>query len=122
MAITLDHKPAFDPANVKDFGTAKIEHRTAASGLNQLGTYFMTFQDATLTDPWTVQYEETIYVIEGQARLVIIDGDREQTILGDADELLVLPQGTTVRYGARPGTRLLLSITPVNWRDISTAV
>lgn len=119
MTLALDYKPPFDPANVKDFGPATIEHRTAAAGLNQLGTYFMTFHDAALTDPWTVQYEETIYVISGQARVVVIDGDEEQTVLADADELLVLPHGTTVRYGADPGTRLLLSITPVNWRDVS---
>ncbi|WP_411374905.1 hypothetical protein ACLH0K_00360 [Arthrobacter sp. MPF02] len=119
MALTVDYKPPFDSANVKAFGPATIEHRTAASGLTQLGTYFMTFHDGALTEPWTVQYEETIYVISGQARLVIIDGDEEQTIIADADELLVLPEGTTVRYGADPETRLLLSITPVNWRNVS---
>jgi ethanolamine utilization protein EutQ (cupin superfamily) len=119
MAVTLDFKPAFSPSNVNDFGPAKIEHRTAASRLAQLGTYFMTFHETGLSDPWTVQYEETIYVIEGQARLVIVDGENEETLLGDPDELLVLPKGTTVRYGALPGTRLLLSIAPVNWRDTS---
>lgn len=117
MAVTLNLKPSFDSRNVNDFGPAKIEHRTAASGLVQLGTYYMTFHEAGFSDPWTVQYEETIYVIEGQARLAIIDGENESTLTGEPDELIVLPKGTTVRYGALPGTRLLLSITPVNWRD-----
>jgi ethanolamine utilization protein EutQ (cupin superfamily) len=117
VAVTLNLKPAFDSNNVNDFGPAKIEHRTAASGLAQLGTYFMTFQEAGFSEPWTVQYEETIYVIEGQARLVIIDSETEDTLIGDPDELLVLPKGTTVQYGALPGTRLLLSIAPVNWRE-----
>lgn len=116
MTVTLNFKPAFNPDNVNDFGPATIEHRTAASGLAQLGTYFMTFHGTEFSDPWTVQYEETIYVIEGQARLVIIEGENEESLIGDRDELLVLPKGTTVRYGAVPGTRLLLSITPVNWR------
>ncbi|MBT2565200.1 hypothetical protein J7I84_01595 [Arthrobacter sp. ISL-85] len=117
MAITLIHKPALDPNNVNDFGPAKIEHRTAGSGLKQLGTYIMTFQENGFSDPWTVQYEETIYVIEGQAQLVIIDGELKETLTGEADELLVLPKGTTVQYSATPGTRLLLSISPVHWRD-----
>lgn len=117
MAVTTDYKPAFDPKNVKDFGPAQIEHRTAASELTQLGTYLMTFEGTGLSDPWTVQYEETIYVIEGQARLVVINGENEESLVGDPDELLVLPKGTTVQYGAVPGTRLLLSIAPVNWRD-----
>ncbi|MBT2550231.1 hypothetical protein [Arthrobacter sp. ISL-65] len=117
MAISLNHKPAIDPKNVNDFGPAKIEHRTAGSQLQQLGTYIMTFEENGFSDPWTVQYEETIYVIEGQARLVIINGEHKDTLTGDADELLVLPKGTTVQYSATPGTRLLLSISPVHWRD-----
>ncbi|MFC9354410.1 hypothetical protein [Arthrobacter sp. NPDC057013] len=117
MSVTLSYNPAFDPNNVKDFGPAKIEHRTAASQLTQLGTYFMIFDGTEFSDPWTVQYEETIYVIEGQARLLVIDGENEESLIGDRDELIVLPKGTTVRYGAVPGTRLLLSIAPVNWRN-----
>ena len=119
MTTALNHKPAFDPSNVNDFGPAKIEHRTAGSKLKQLGTYIMTFQENGFSDPWTVQYDETIYVIEGQARLVIINGAHKDDLIGDADELLVLPKGTTVQYSATPGTRLLLSISPVHWRDAS---
>ncbi|MGO4249866.1 hypothetical protein VUN82_13255 [Micrococcaceae bacterium Sec5.1] len=117
MTNALTHKPTFDPSNVNDFGPAKIEHRTAGSKLRQLGTYIMTFQEEGFSDPWTVQYEETIYVIDGQARLIIINGDHKEDLIGDADELLVLPKGTTVQYSATPGTRLLLSISPVHWRD-----
>jgi ethanolamine utilization protein EutQ (cupin superfamily) len=117
MTASLNFKPAFSRSNVNDFGPAQIEHRTAGSGLAQLGTYFMTFHETGLSDPWTVQYEETLYVIEGQARLVIVEGEDEQTLIGEPNELLILPKGTTVQYGALPGTRLLLSIAPVNWRD-----
>ncbi len=114
---TTNFKPAYDTANETDFGPAKIEHRTASANLQKLGTYFMTFHDDGYSDPWTVQYEETIYVIEGQARLIILDGDNRKEFVGDRDELIVLPKGTTVQYGAKPATRLLLSIAPVHWRE-----
>ncbi|MFC8511730.1 hypothetical protein [Streptomyces sp. NPDC057257] len=109
-------KPTFAQANVKRFGPAKIEHRTADSGLAQLGTYFMTFDEPGHSDPWMLQYEETVYVLEGRAEFIIVEDGGDVPLNGDQGELIVLPQGTTVRYGAAPGTRLLLSITPVNWR------
>jgi len=99
------------------FGPAMIEHRTANSGLTQLGTYFMVFNSDQPGEPWTLHYEETIYVIEGQLRLVVLEGTGERILTGDAGELVVLPKGSTVRYGASTGTRLLLSISPVNWRE-----
>jgi len=101
----------------KAFGPAMIEHRTADSGLRELGTYFMVFTSDEPGEPWTVHYEETIYVIEGQARLIVVDEGAERTVVGDAGDLIVIPKGSTVRYGASAGTRLLLSISPVNWRD-----
>jgi ethanolamine utilization protein EutQ (cupin superfamily) len=110
-------KPSYQAAEDKLFGPATIEHRTAGCGLSELGTYFMVFKADDQSDPWTVQYEETIYVIEGQARLVVLDEGGESDIVGDPGELIVLPKGATVRYGGAPGTRLLLSISPVNWRE-----
>ncbi len=110
-------KPSYQAAEDKEFGPATIEHRTAGCGLSELGTYFMVFQADDHSDPWTLQYEETIYVIEGQARLIVLDDSDEFDIVGDPGELIVLPKGSTVRYGGAAGTRLLLSISPVNWRE-----
>jgi uncharacterized cupin superfamily protein len=110
-------KPAYRAAEDRDFGPAKIEHRSAGCGLSELGTYFMVFGADTHSDPWTLQYEETIFVIEGQARLRVGQGESESSVTGEPGELIVLPKGVTVRYGATPGTRLLLSISPVNWRS-----
>ncbi|MBK6011685.1 thioesterase family protein [Streptomyces sp. MBT53] len=117
MTRSSASKPAFGPANVKRFGPAEIEHRTAGSGLDRLGTYFMTFDEPGHSDPWTLQYEETVYVVSGRAEFFVVEDGVDVPLTGEADELIVLPRGTTVRYGAAPGTRLLLSITPVDWRN-----
>jgi ethanolamine utilization protein EutQ (cupin superfamily) len=109
-------KPSYSAANDTQFGPARIEHRTADSGLQELGTYFMVFDSDEHSDPWTVQYEETVFVIEGEARFIVIADGEVQQLVAAPNELLVLPKGTTVRYGATAGTRLLLSISPVNWR------
>lgn len=109
-------KPAFAEEHVARFGPAKIENRTAGTGLKELGTYFMVFDEEGHSDPWTVQYEETVYVIDGQANFLVDCDEREEALNGDPGELIVLPKGTTLRYGAKPGTTLLLSISPINWR------
>jgi ethanolamine utilization protein EutQ (cupin superfamily) len=109
--------PGHDAGHEARIGPAIIEHRTAESGLTRLGTYFMTFDSEGHSDPWTVRYEETIYVISGEARLRLVTPDGESEVVAGPDALIVLPRDTTVRYGAQVGTRLLLSISPVNWRD-----
>jgi ethanolamine utilization protein EutQ (cupin superfamily) len=108
--------PTYDAANDKEFGPATIEHRTADAGLRELGTYFMVFNADHHSEPWTLQYEETIFVIEGQAVLYVEEDGQEKELRADPGELIVLPKGSTVRYGGAVGTRLLLSISPVDWR------
>ncbi|MFF3380610.1 aspartate/glutamate racemase family protein [Streptomyces sp. NPDC002680] len=105
----------FDESRAKPFGPAVIEHRTAQAEFGELGTYFMTFPDGGYTDRWTLRYEESIYVISGEASLLVVDAEDETPVRVGAGELAALPKGATVRYGGEPGTRLLLSIAPVNW-------
>ncbi|MEU0190948.1 aspartate/glutamate racemase family protein [Streptomyces afghaniensis] len=111
----------FDESRAKPFGPAVIEHRTAQSEFGELGTYFMTFPDGGHADPWTLQYEESIYVISGEASLLVVGEGGETDMRVGADELIALPKGVTVRYGGEPGTRLLLSIAPLNWAEADSA-
>lgn len=117
MEHPLVSVPPFDPAHDNPFGPARIEHRTAGTGLAELGTYFMVFDADGLADPWTLQYEETIFVIEGEARIVTADDGEPRTVVGAPGNLIVLRKGATVQYGGTAGTRLLLSIAPVDWRN-----
>ncbi|MGW3953947.1 aspartate/glutamate racemase family protein [Streptomyces sp. NPDC004752] len=104
----------YDESRARPFGPAVIEHRTAQAGFGQLGSYFMTFPDGGYADPWRLEYEESIYVISGEASLLVIGDEGETDLRAGAGELIALPDGTTVRYGGEPGTRLLLSIAPVD--------
>lgn len=115
--IATVSQPTYNQENDKPFGPASIEHATAGCGLNDLGTYFMEFHTNGHSEPWTVQYEETIYVIEGRARLLVHEDGGVREVVANAGGLIAIPKGTTVQYGALVGTRFLLSISPVNWRD-----
>ena len=114
------YKPVADSANTAQFGPATIEKRTDATALTRLGTSFMKFDETGTSEPWTLRYEETIYVISGQTEIdIITSGSNRETIVGSPGDLLVLPEGTTVCYRGTKDTYLLLSITPVNWRDLA---
>lgn len=116
MSIPHALKPVRNAAHEVEFWPARIEHRTADTGMAQLGTYVMSYDRDGHSDPWTVLYDETVYVMEGRARFLLVTDEGEEPLDGELGELIALPKGTTVRYGAEPGTRLLLSIAPVNWR------
>jgi ethanolamine utilization protein EutQ (cupin superfamily) len=113
MTTTAVSVPRYSADNDSAFGPAMIEHRTADSGLPQLGTYFMVFNSDKPSEPWTLQYDETIFVIEGEARLVVLEDGRGRVVTAAAGELVVLPRGSTVRYAASIGTRFVRLREPV---------
>jgi Asp/Glu/hydantoin racemase/quercetin dioxygenase-like cupin family protein len=108
-----------DPSRQNAFGPAVIEHRTAQAEFAELGVYYLTFEDAGRADPWTLEYEETVYVIRGEARIVVDSEDGREVRAGEG-QLIALPKGCTVSYGGSAGTQLLLSMAPVNWRERQT--
>ncbi|MDX3640501.1 aspartate/glutamate racemase family protein [Streptomyces sp. MB09-02B] len=110
-----------DENRANPFGPSLLEHRTAQAGFTELGCWFMDFTESGHADAWTLEYEESVYVIQGQALLRIVTDGAEEEIAGAAGELIALPKGTTVRYGGTAGTRLLLSMAPVNWRELAAA-
>ncbi len=99
------------------FGPARITHWTASAKVALLGTYAMSFDRTGESDPWTLNYEESIYVVRGQAWLVEMKNFGENRVTAEPGELLVLHAGATVRYGGTHDTLLLLSIAPVNWEQ-----
>lgn len=120
MAVDVVRTMVLDEAEVTRFEPARVEHVTAAaSGLERLGAVFMTFENDGDTDPWTLRYEEVIYVVRGQLRVTVI-GDlvAETVLVGNSGDVLTLHQGATVRYAGTPGTRLFVALVPIKWREL----
>jgi ethanolamine utilization protein EutQ (cupin superfamily) len=110
-------KPRLTDAPVEPFGPARISHWSDAAEFELLGTYAMDFDTTGEAAPWTLAYEESVYVVRGGAWVVELDADgcEVRTERATAGELIAIRKGTTVRYGGETNTRLLLSIAPVNW-------
>jgi Asp/Glu/hydantoin racemase len=110
----------YDAHNDNPFGPGRIEDRTAQAGFTRLGTYVLDLPDGGHADEWTLQYEETVYVAKGQASIVVVAGEGESELTGHEGDIIALVPGDTVRYGGAPGTRLILSIAPADWRTRTT--
>jgi ethanolamine utilization protein EutQ (cupin superfamily) len=112
-------KMALDPANLTQFEPTRVDHITAGSGLHDLGCVFMTFDRDGRTEPWTLRYEEVIFVVSGELTLTVIEDGAESIVTGHESDVLTLHKGATVRYGGTKGTRLFVSLYPVNWRQLA---
>jgi ethanolamine utilization protein EutQ (cupin superfamily) len=121
MAVDIVRAMVLDDAVVTRFEPARVEHVTAAaSGLEHLGAVFMTFDGDGDTEPWTLQYEEVIYVVSGQVKVTVVgDGVAETVRTGATGDVLTLHQGATVRYAGTPGTRLFVALVPIKWRELA---
>lgn len=102
----------FDADYTATNGPVTIDRRSEPSGLTELSAGFVTFTETGATDPWTLPYEESFYVIEGEMT-VILDGER---ITARAGEVLTLERGVSVVYEGTEGTRAFFSLVPADWR------
>lgn len=106
-------------ANCVRFGPATSDRRTADSGLKQLGAGFLTFDEDGVSEAWTLPYEEVLYVAAGLATLMVGPEDAAPLleVVAHEGDVVVVPEGSTVRYGGTKGTRLFWSLVPQDWKS-----
>lgn len=79
---------------------------------DSLGAGFCRFE--TCSFPWTLAYDECLYVIEGRAE-VTTSG---RTVAVEDGEMLFIPRGNDVVYNF-PGHCFLFYVAyPVNWQEV----
>ena len=76
-----------------------------------LGCGIMQMERTTF--PWTLQYDEIDYVIEGS--LTIYDGDRAVT--AGPGELLMIPKGSSILFSVAEKARFLYVTYPADWQN-----
>ena len=77
----------------------------------RLGCGLMVMERTTF--PWTLNYDELDYVIEG--RLDILVGD--QKVSAGPGEVLYIPKGTSIRFSVQDKARFLYFVYPANWQE-----
>ena len=104
-AANADFQPRFEYGHMAQAAVVtNADHDTA------LGTGFGRLKDAEI--PWTIKYDEVIYVIEGQ--LTVRTGGTD--LIVDAGACIWLPKGTELVYLAE-NALIFYAIHPANWAE-----
>lgn len=98
----LPGPPASMDCRLADVVTADEHGASVAAG-------FMSLHAGSF--PWTLDYDEVEYVIEGELHL----GTDAGTIVGRPGDVLYIHKGTSVTFGTPSWTRFLYVTYPANW-------
>ena len=101
----LEFAPRFEYGHM-----AQAVEVTGTSDLTELGTGFARMSDAEI--PWTVKYDETILVIEGEITVETESG----TFTAGPKDCIWLPKGTELVYRAKSAL-VFYAIHPANWAE-----
>ncbi|MBT9174937.1 MAG: Ethanolamine utilization protein EutQ [candidate division WS2 bacterium] len=63
--------------------------------------------------PWTLNYDEIDYVIEGTLEIVYQD----KTITGRAGDIIYIPKGSSIQFKTPDKVRFFYVVYPVNWAE-----
>ena len=78
----------------------------------RLGVGIMEMTDTTF--PWTLNYDEMDYVVEG--RLEIVSGGGQQVSAGPG-EIIYIPKGSGIRFSVTGHARFLYFVYPADWQQ-----
>ncbi len=74
-----------------------------------MGAGLMSFEQGSF--PWTLNYDEIDYVIEGELEIRVGD----ESYVGGAGDLLFIPRGTSILFCTPTRCRFLYVTYPANW-------
>ena len=61
--------------------------------------------------PWTLDYDEVEYVIEGELHITTAD----QAVVGHPGDVIAVPKGFSITFGTPSWTRFLYVTYPADW-------
>ena len=76
----------------------------------RLGAGLMEMEKTTF--PWTLNYDEIDYVIEGELR-ILIGG---QTVTAGPGEVVYIPKGSSIQFSVPEKARFLYFVYPADWQ------
>ena len=77
----------------------------------RLGCGLMVMERTTF--PWTLNYDEIDYVVEGELS-ILIDGKR---VTAGPGEIILIPKGSSIHFSVENKARFLYFVYPANWQE-----
>ena len=79
----------------------------------RLGAGLMEMEDTTF--PWTLNYDEMDYVIDGELS-ILIGGEK---ITAGPGEVIYIPKGSSIQFSVSGKARFLYFVYPADWQNQS---
>lgn len=77
----------------------------------RLGAGLMEMENTTF--PWTLNYDEMDYVIEGELS-ILIGGE---AVTAGPGEVIYIPKGSSIQFSVSGRARFLYFVYPANWQE-----
>ena len=84
---------------------------TGARG-SPMAAGFMTWEKGSF--PWTLDYDEIDYVIEGQLEIRM----GGQVVIGNPGDVIHIPRGSSISFGSPSFARVFYVTFPADWADV----
>ena len=83
-----------------------------AAGFTTLGGGWVRMDGTGELPNWTLRYDEVLYVVRGETEVEDSEGSK---VVAGPGEAILIGEGTTVTYRARPDTLIFFVLNPRDW-------
>jgi ethanolamine utilization protein EutQ (cupin superfamily) len=111
-------KLPFDAQRVTRYRRTHTDDRYKNSDLTSFGPTFMVWDEEGSAGRFTINYEEVIYVVEGELTLTVYIDDQPEVITGAPGDVIAITKGSDLDYSGAKGTRIFVVFGPLNWEDL----
>lgn len=109
----------YNPTNVTTYERTHTDDRYKSSALTVMGPSFMTWDETGSAGRFTVNYEEVIYVVEGDVTLTFYPQDREPEVISAvAGDVVTITAGSNLDYTGTKGSKIFVVFSPRNWEEL----
>jgi ethanolamine utilization protein EutQ (cupin superfamily) len=82
------------------------------AGFTSLGGGWVRMDGSGELQNWTLEYDEVLYCVRGEAE---VEDSNGKTVVARPGEAILIGEGTTVTYRAKPGTLVFFVLNPRDW-------
>jgi len=109
----------FNAEQVTTYERTHTDDRYKSSSLKVMGPSFMTWDEHGSAGRFTINYEEVIYVVEGEVTLTFYpEGAAPEVISAVPGDVVTITAGSNLDYSGTKGSKIFVVFSPLNWQEL----
>jgi ethanolamine utilization protein EutQ (cupin superfamily) len=109
----------FNAEQVTTYERTHTDDRYKSSSLKVMGPSFMTWDKDGSAGRFTINYEEIIYVVEGEVTLTFYsEGGAPEVISAVPGDVVTITAGSNLDYSGTKGSKIFVVFSPLNWEEL----